>query len=643
MKRVIQVIAIYTVIIFGLCIGISFLYGHLPTLLAPEINKYVFARGLVWFFKILPAILISGFMVGCAIQWKNNTENSREKYSTAMGQRFQKVILIGILITAVLTFTAEIFVPQFKHKMNTAEENPALLNKYLYLGRSAANEGHATLAFQYAEQAYKIYPEDKAVAEFYKQSADAKDIEISSDQINDDVVQKISAPIEDVNRGYTIKEMLEKSQKAADEQNWFNSHYWATLALTACGGTDTNLSATQEAANKAWNELNNPVKFNNEKEEKLFATKKEGYSNLVRGDNLKAYYIFKELDSNTENKNDPDVKQYLAISEERVKNEYFFIDETNELKKLKTQRNIYFSISNPDGSNDVVSISGDLVLKDADSMIRYLEGLTIVSFDKYGNFMRSMSVPFAKLLEVPASVFSESELTRMGISKKTKTVPYILLQSVDRNTEGIVCRPTYSYSATGLPYEVATKFLNMDKVRKMQSTNNDYSSVIGKSVQPYIVDDNFDEPNSVILPMKYSDFDLLDSASKGAEVMSYPSLIEFVSKSNSYGYSKEVYAQDMLKRGVYPLFILILIIFSASFAWNYRLGAKEVFQFKWLFLFPVFSFVVYIVLECCQYIFTLLNYFIVCLCGNSSLIVAAIAYIVILISVSIQFLARRSS
>ncbi|MFA6937341.1 MAG: hypothetical protein WCQ67_03850 [Treponema sp.] len=642
MKRVIQVIAIYTVIIFGLCIGMSFLYGHLPTLLAPEINEYVFSRGMLWFLTILPAIVISGFMVGCAIQWKNNTENSREKYSTAMGQRFQKVIIIGIVITAVLTFTAEIFVPQFKHNMNNAEENPALLNKYLYLGRVAANEGHATLAFQYAEQAYKIYPEDKAVAEFYKESTDAKDIEISSDQLSEVAIPKIIAPIEDANRGYTIKEMLEKSQTAADEKKWFDSHYWATLALTACGGTDTNLSAVQNAANKAWNELNNPVKFDNEKEEKLFATKKEGYSNLTRGDNLKAYYIFKELDSNIENKNDPDIKQYLAISEERVKNEYFFIDETNELKKLKTQRNIFFSISNPDGSNDVVSISGDLVLKDADSMIRYLEGLTIVSFDKYGNFKRSMCVPFAKMLEVPSSIFSETELTRMGISKKTKTIPYILLQSIDRNTEGIVSRPTYSYSATGLPYDVASKFLNMEKIRKIQSVNNDYSS-IGNTAQPYLLDDDFDEPNSVILPMPYSDFDLLDSASKGAEVMPYPSLVEFVSKSNSYGYSKEVYAQDMLKRGVYPLFILIIIIFSASFAWNYRLGAKEIFQFKWLFLFPLFSFVVYIVLECCQYIFTLLNYLIVCLCGSYSLIIAAIAYIVILISVSIQFLARRSS
>lgn len=643
MKRIMEVLIIYTAIIFGACIGISFLYGHLPVLLDNVIKSYQFTRGLSWFLTILPAILLSGFMIGCAIQWKTNTEDSRQKFSTGMVNRFKKVIGIGIVITAVLTYSAEVFVPDVEKKLSVAESNPALLKKYMSLCRTSLALNHPMVAWQFAEQAYLIYPQNNDVAALYKQAKDAKDIAVAAATSNPASVQKVLNPIQDEQRGYTIRQMIEKSQKAAAEKRWFDSHYWATLAVTACDGTNTNLAAAQDAANTAWNKLNNPVPFDSSEESAFFARKKEGYSALNRGDDLQAYYIFNELsDSSKEHASDPDVKQYLAIAKERVLGQYFFIDETDDLKKIETRRDVYFSLPYADGSKDVIYVRGVATLKQAGGMVRYLDGLTVVSFDRYGVYQKTMSVPFAKMMEESTEFLDEEQLNVMGISKKVKSIPYVQLQSVDRTTQGIVSKPEYTFTPNTLTETVALQFADQKKYEALiasKKTGKKQTAAVGTvDVLPGVA-----QPTTWLIPMPYADFSLLNDASFGAARMSFLSLINFVPKSVLYGYAQEVFAQNLVRRGAYPLILLIMIVFIASFAWNYRVGEHDVFQFKWLFLFPLFSFVVYVLLDCCQYLFTLLNYVFVGLCGSYALITAFVVYVVMLFSVSVNFLARRSS
>jgi hypothetical protein len=604
MKRIILILILYTAIIFGCCIGGSFIYKHLPTLLDNAIRNYTFLRGLGWFFKILPAVLISGFMIGCAIQWKSNTEDSREKFSPGMLKRYKHILLIGVLITCVLTFVAEVFLPATERRQIQAEQNPALLAKYTTLCNEALATNHPMLAWQYAEQAYAIYPKKPEVADLYKRAGDAK--ELYSSVAKETPVETIEHPIEEQDTGYTIKQLVDKSKKAADEKKWFESHYWATLAITACSGTDTNLSAATDAANTAWNNLNNPVAFDTTEQKKFYDRKKEGYSLLMSGDNLQAYYIFTELSTNYPS--DPDVAHYFEISKERVEAQYFFIDEVADLKKVETKRNIYFSLPYSDGSRDIVYINGDVSLSQAGNVIRYLDGLTIVSYNKDGMLIKKMYVPYAKMIEEPTAVFGEEQKNVLGITKKVKSVPYIQLQSVDRTTKGVVCKPQYQYPLSSQSWFVAPQ-----------------------------------EESYLILPMPYSDFSLLDEASAGAKQMSYMSLIGFVTKSTLYGYSQEVFSQSLVQRGVYPLFLLILIVFAAAFAWNYRVGEKDLFRFSWLLLFPVFSFVVYILIQCCQYILTLLNYVFVGTCGSYALLVAFIVYVLLFFIVTMIFMARRSS
>ena len=90
MKRIIQVLLIYTVILFGVFIGVSFIYGGLPELLEGAKGSYCFNRGVIWFLKFLPSVLMSGFLIGGTIQWKNEEVATKSRFSNQIKKIFQK-------------------------------------------------------------------------------------------------------------------------------------------------------------------------------------------------------------------------------------------------------------------------------------------------------------------------------------------------------------------------------------------------------------------------------------------------------------------------------------------------------------------------------------------------------------------------
>lgn len=607
MKRIIQVLLIYTVILFGVFVGVSFIYGGLPELLEGAKGSYCFNRGVIWFLKFLPSVLMSGFLIGGTIQWKNEEVATKSRFSDQIKKIFQKVFFISLVIAFILTLSQEIFLPGLTRKQEKIKDNPALLSKYLNLGKEALESGQILLAYQYSEMAINILPKNQDVIEFHQKTKNLLDLATSAEKIHSKnkveniQIKKISNPLAEKDSSFSVLEMLQKSDTAMKNNDWFDAHYWAHLAEICSSGTDVNLQKAHEMANVAWKKLSEPRKFDNKEMEDFYATKKEGYKNLNSGNFLKSYYIFNSLSNKSQLfEEDPDVKRYYNLAKERVVNNYFFIDEAEDLKKSSIKRNTYFLIRYEDGSCDMIFIRGSATLGKIGGMIQYLYGLNISSFDKNGQFVKQIDVPFAKMVEESTNIFTERQLQEMGLNDNVKSVPYIYLQAVDRNTEGIISKPT----------------------------------VYGKEK---------DIPSSIIIPMNYVDFSLINQAADGPATMDMWSLIQFVPKSTFYGFSYEVFAANLVGRASYPIFVIIILMFIASFAWNYRANSKDVFRFKWLFLFPLFTVITYIFVDCCQYLFTLLNYGCVGLCGAYAILAAVIIYIILLFISMMNFLNRRST
>ncbi|WP_407399485.1 hypothetical protein [Treponema sp.] len=633
MKKTIIILLIYALLTYLIIMGCVNAFLDLPVLIKGTEKAYKMTATTLGFLTLLPPIVMSGFSVACAVTWKKSDSLSRKRFTQGMFDRFRMVFIISIALVFILSLNEEIFVSSFKKKLQRMEKAPAELSETIETTSKLLEQGHPYLALQFAKRAVEIAPTSQDALSMLKIVQDEVDLEHDR-EIYKKIIDKenrVVKPIHERNAGYTILQLLDMSREAAEKKQWFNSHYWAQLAVDACDGTNTNLSAATEAANYAWRQLQLPVEFDNSEEREYYKTKREGYRAFTSGDTLKAYYIFLGLaNSDIENCKDPDVKRFFELAKEDIENKYFFLDETENMKELADSSNIYFSLDYPNGTSNVFYISKAMDIKRDGGLVRYLENLNVIHYDANGDFRYSFNVPYAKVTAQPISEFDSKFHAVLGINKKWKSVPVITLQAVDRITEGIISRPEYTFSRTGLPEEIISEL----KMRDLSGTHGATDVVYFKSVP---------RSTTMILPMPYSDFHLINQASSGAENMTLLALNRFLPDAVEYGFSKEVFTENLVQRLTYPFIIFIMLIFCACLGWSYRIdNPKQLFRFRWVLLIPVLGTLTLFIYSAVRYLFVMANYVFVGLFGTTAILVAVISYIVILFGVSLLFLSKKS-
>ena len=447
-----------------------------------------------------------------------------------------------------------------------------------------------------------------------------------------------SAGIRDTGEDVTMKKWNDWKK-----ESWFNSHYWATLALKGCDELNLNKTRAQELANNAWNKLNSPVQFEGddkaeiEKKQKLYETKKRGYIAYNSGDYLKSYYIFKSVDNNSrEFFEDKDVREFLQLAQKEVENQYFFYDEIDSYKSIRTHKNIYFSLKNLDDSKDIFFIKDLRQIKNSSGLISYLDGLTIVHYDESGNFCYTVKTEYAKMIAQPIEdVFTKDEIKAAQISDKCRYVPLIQLKCLDRNKEGFVYEPEYIFEQTGFSY-------NIKKNSNSESFFKNYFRTEEVPLQTE-KDIGFREKNFMILPMDFNDFVLVSECSQDSDSMPLLSMAKFINNSAKYGFATEVFRENLINRLTYALIIFAFSIICGILGWNFKLEDEEQkFKFLWLIAIPFECFVCFVVYICVLYMCHVLNYMIVGFCGSFALEVAGSIYTALIVISMVVFLSRKS-
>ena len=597
MKRVIHILLGYAIFCLAACFVYSFFLADIPLLLAKSVTLYKIFGALKLFCAIFPAIIITGFVLGYTISFGRNPDGSEARFSPAMFKRYRHVLLVSLGCALLLTAASEIGTPIFEAKQRQYERMPVLVDEYVRIGQSMQKAGRSELAYQYGELAAKIDPASEAAARLMSETeVVARGVrDVASEKETTMQMHKVSE------EGFTISELRRKAEASYAAHSWFDAHYYAQTGVSIATPRDTNYERLQEIAAHAWNELSKSAMPAMTDAERLFAKKMSGYSALMQNDNLKAYYVFNELFA--EFPRDPDIVRYFELASMRLETETFFIDEILDAKEFETATDVYFSLKKNDGATDIVYVKGVTPVRDTAGMVQYLRGLSIFSLDSNGTYVSSMFVQYAKMLEIQTANFDNLTKRSLGIDDDVAYVPYILLRSVDRNTEGVANEPLYRF-ASG----------NENIVR-----------------------------DQLVLPISYDDFLQLCEVSYGAEYVSIPSLFRFINKAKQYGYSEEVFAQVLLNRTLYPLFMVIILLAFATFAWNYRIGERLLFRTSWIVVFPFFSVLAHIMCMMLLWLYKLINYVFIGVAGiNFALVLGAFVYVVILIIVSLVFLARNA-
>lgn len=604
MRRTGLIVLIYAVFALGVCLLVSHLMKQIPVLLPGEETSYVFIRGFLFFCKILPSLVFSAFLIGCAISYGKNSERAKIKYSPLIMEHFRKTMISSIIIVLVVSLITEVFVPYFEIHQSRAKIKPVLFSEFMNLSREYYEKGNMNLAFEYSYNALLLNPKDKEALDIKEHSeAELNSLKLILDRPVD-LPKMVFTPAKET-KGETITTLLTKAKEAMEKEKWFDAHYYAYLAVEVGTKKDINFEEANRIASEAWNHLFDPTVIKESDEQVLFRKKLEAYKTFIRGDNIEAYYQFLEIASVSDvAARDPDVAKFLPIVSQRVEDQCFFIEEVEDLRRFESYNDVYFAISHDDGTRDVVYIRGITPVKNSGRLIQYLRGLSLFTYSADGHFMRSVYVPYAKMLAEKTSIFDDAEKARFGIKDSYKTVPYLMLESISRTDRSGRISPVYEYDV-------------------------DYV----KEHVPYL-------NNYFVFGMPLSDFNLLCDATVGSENMNLIALMRFMSKSREYGYSYEIFTSDFLYRATYPLIILICCIFMACMAWNYRLKEAQLFKFKWIFLMPVLTTISYFVLEFTLYIYKMLNYALVIMLGAGAVYVSIALLVLVLFIVCFIFVSR---
>lgn len=604
MRKTLLAIFSYSALGYVCCLVFSLLSGRLPILLGEDKISYIFLRSLLYFFRILPAIFASAFLVALSKKFSSNSQKAQIRFSPVMMKNFHLVMIVSLIMVAILTLSAEIFNPLVKRKINHLENAPILLAEYKKLGQECLKNENYTLAHRYGTQILKLKSDCVEGKELIDKS-EAVLKAIKEQPQNNIIIEENSILAREI-QNESVTSLIQKSKAAFENRDFFEAHYYAELASTFGTEKDLNIKEAKILASNSWNEIQKTKKSPKTYDQKLFDLKRKAYSSLSKGDNIEAYYEFLEIARKDEMwSSDPDVTKFLEIAKNRVENQCFFIDETDELKIFETHNDVYFTVKKDSGVTDVVFIQGITPVKDGGRMIQYLRGLSIVSYTKNGTFLKQLSVPYAKMISLSVDSFDEETKALYELKDEFGFIPYILLESIDRNQRDKKIVPTFEF-----PH--------------------------------YTREDEQKKENFVILAMSTKDFNTALDLSFGAENISLPVLIDSSQKSFDLGFSFEVNESVLIKRIMYPILLMCIFVFMAIFAWNFRIGNEQLFKFKWIVLIPVCTFVLDIFIQITLSVFMLFDFFNIAIFNSAALLVSVFVGILILFVLSVCFVCKKS-
>lgn len=622
MKKILTSLISYFVFAFIVCLVIGMFAYPLPVLNDGDVLGYRWNNGLLVAMQVLPSVVITGLLLGGSIYFGKVQASPSKRFSPAIVGAFKVVILVTVVLTFVLTMVHEVVFPVLEQRKVNYKEKPALIAQYKnlsqeYLGKSVKNSEYAKLATFYAKKILELDSKNEVAKDLVKRAElagaiiTAKRKGLDSDNqlkvtpesgLTNSIEYIDSAEINKIHKA-TVLDLVTEAEKLFDNGDYLGAHYYAQKAIKISDSKDINLSKAKDLANRSWIILSEAQAETLTEENEFFRRKVEGYTKLMAGDYISSYYIYQSLaNTNINYERDADVKRYLNLARYELTQEYFFIDETTDKDTFETAENVYFSLRHNDGSYEVFFIKGITDINETGNMVRYLREVHMYFFDAYGDFVKSMVVPYAKMLAVDVENISAQQKNVLGIKDKWKTVPYLLLCSVDRDNEDVRITPVYTSDA-GERLEGANQFL---------------------------------------MAMPYDDFEIVSQCTNGIQKMNFWNMHKMKLSADAYGYSNEIIVQTALASVYYPFMIMIILLFTCIIAWNYRLRTDGLFKFSWVFILPLINLVFYVVVGFCEFSLKLMNYILMGLVGVRFALYLGLAYYILgIVIVSVMFLARK--
>ena len=341
----------------------------------------------------------------------------------------------------------------------------------------------------------------------------------------------------------TTVEAMALSRAAYAEGRMFDAHWLATLGSRLAPANSPDSIAAAQFAARAWNQIETlrPTEAQL-RAHRLFQLKVSGYQAMLSGDWIQAFYIFSELSEL--DPGDPDVRNFLALSEREIAGLAFFVDEMN-VAIGDTIAGALFSLP-----VEIGAWRGRAVLRlaslSAASNVAFGVGLEYMLFDQQSRLMLHLHSPYAKF--VPFMVD--------GYEARHQVL--VMMRALDRNDPEGRWEPSVEFAAEGVAPPPSAQFL---------------------------------------LNVSYDAFLMLSHMRQDVSGMHIAELFDATGVSAETGHIPQVFEAEILNRLGSALFFLPMSIVAIAIGWYFRARRFPRFLFvPMLFVMPlVFNAVAYII------------------------------------------------
>jgi hypothetical protein len=313
-------------------------------------------------------------------------------------------------------------------------------------------------------------------------------------------------------------EAYELARRAFDEERYYDAHWFATLAENLVRSESVDYGMISQLAARAWNAISSLEPNSLEKQSyALYHKKRDGYNALVSEDWVRAYYIFKDLAVLTPL--DTDVDNFLALSESKVKEEAFFIDEL-DMAIGEILNGAVFSLPRSPSGRMVVRFASLSSFRD----FSYVLGVELMAFNGDGSPAYRVEAPYGKIrpltVEIPGSADEPNSRT------------VLLMRVLDRENEKQSWEPRWERQRGEAEPELGSALLALD--------------------------------------ISYGDFLLSAEARRGLGNLSIRDLLNGSRRLGSRGHIPELFQAEALRRLSAPLIFLPFAIGAIIIGWRLR-------------------------------------------------------------------------
>lgn len=613
MKKIITTFLCYTLFVAAIFFCIGFFQMPVDGIPQNFAMPLKLSAAFIKLFEVLPSICFTGFLLGCSLTFGDFASKAEQRFSTTISSLLKSTLFVAVLIALLISLCRIVYEPNQIAKQKSIKEIPFIVNEYVALALKHDTDSPEK-AMTYLEQAIALDPKNERLSALKNDTERRiKDFEIKKSrersisyaQTNFNAQTRLPDNFDESEM--SIKEMLERAQKHFEERDFFAAHYFAVNVKRLCEKDSEHYNAAEKLANDSWNELQRAQMEDDTEGMIFFRRKLAAYSALMDGKIVDAYYGFRELsDEDARKERDPDVIRYLELSQNRLLENYFFIDETSDLETFENASSIYFKIEKMEGDYDIVLIRGVTEIKGSEKkLVRYLRNLEIYSFDANGNLLSTMKTPYAKMTAIAVDTLDENVRRIEEGVNSAKIIPQLQLCSLDRAKNQDRKEPRYVFENNPNPSQS-------------------------------------EMPQKIFWPMPYQDFTMITEAFAGQANLNIFSIIRLARNSASYGFPHESFSFATLNNIFYPFMVLVFLIFTTSIAWNYRLAPGVVFKFKWVFILPLFNLLFYLVSNFVEYIVRITSYIFIAVAGADMAFLAGIVFYIFLLGFVITiFLSRK--